>query len=321
VVVVDTDAETPAAVDAGCAAGVAATLDRLGTAQPAPTSTTTTPPTTVAPAPTSPPTSAAPATTAPPTCPTYTENPGTYPVKLCQKGTVVQNVQVYLVRNGYDIEVDGYFGPNTLAAVRDFQASAGLEVDGLVGPDTWFRLIGDDFLGTDDDGNGKVDPWEVVFDDANESDQRGSYVGLVFDTPPPDFRIVDQSTGAPIEGLRFHQGWLVLPTGAPMWGVDHISENGRNMLWLSRSEGQNSDGEPMPWTVVDVEDFSLADGDRLTSLCNLDGTSDRQVAGIVAAGQTGAGQFPTTQAWFFDVQTAQITPVDAARVTCSIEGD
>ncbi len=187
VLAVDTASDAPAAVDAGCPAGVTVTLDRMGTPEPeAPAPTTTT---TVPPAPT--PTTAAPNTTAPATCPSYAESPNTYPVKLCQTGSAVRNVQVELVQNGYDVEIDGYFGPNTQAAVRAFQSDHGLEVDGLVGPDTWARLIGDDFLGTDADGNDTVDPWEIVYDDPNESDQWEQYIGLVYTSSPPDFGIID----------------------------------------------------------------------------------------------------------------------------------
>ena len=35
------------------------------------------------------------------------------------------------------IEADGYYGPHTAAAVRNWQASHGLSADGLIGPDTW----------------------------------------------------------------------------------------------------------------------------------------------------------------------------------------
>ena len=101
------------------------------------------------------------------TCPSYTENTGTYPVQLCHEGTVVGNVQHWLFFNGSDIAGDGYFGPTTQAAVRDFQAGHGLEVDGLVGPDTWAALIADyPPVGRDSDGNGTIDPWEVSWDSA-----------------------------------------------------------------------------------------------------------------------------------------------------------
>jgi peptidoglycan hydrolase-like protein with peptidoglycan-binding domain len=35
---------------------------------------------------------------------------------------------------------DGYYGPNTAAALRSFQLPRGLEVDGLLGPATWSAL-------------------------------------------------------------------------------------------------------------------------------------------------------------------------------------
>jgi peptidoglycan hydrolase-like protein with peptidoglycan-binding domain len=38
------------------------------------------------------------------------------------------------------IDHDGIFGPNTEALVRDFQEKSGLDVDGIVGPQTWRGL-------------------------------------------------------------------------------------------------------------------------------------------------------------------------------------
>ena len=39
------------------------------------------------------------------------------------------------------LAMDGIFGAKTLAAVRAFQRSRGLQVDGVVGPLTWGRLF------------------------------------------------------------------------------------------------------------------------------------------------------------------------------------
>ncbi|MFC6733295.1 N-acetylmuramoyl-L-alanine amidase [Haladaptatus sp. DYSN1] len=42
---------------------------------------------------------------------------------------------------GYSIAVDGYYGAETEGAIEDFQSSAGLTVDGVVGHDTWQALV------------------------------------------------------------------------------------------------------------------------------------------------------------------------------------
>ena len=42
---------------------------------------------------------------------------------------------------GYNIDVDGIFGPATTTAVKNFQNSKGLTADGIVGPQTWLKLI------------------------------------------------------------------------------------------------------------------------------------------------------------------------------------
>jgi hypothetical protein len=63
-------------------------------------------------------------------------------VRNGDRGNDVRAVQ-YLLKNayGYDIAVDGIFGPKTEEAVKGFQTSRGLTVDGIVGPQTWKALI------------------------------------------------------------------------------------------------------------------------------------------------------------------------------------
>ena len=69
---------------------------------------------------------------------------------LIQGATVRQNSTGQAVRAaqhllktkfGYDLNVDGIFGPKTDAAVEDFQSKHHLVVDGIVGPMTWQALV------------------------------------------------------------------------------------------------------------------------------------------------------------------------------------
>lgn len=52
------------------------------------------------------------------------------------EGDDVRELQIALNKVGFNLEVDGYFGPATDEAVRKFQTDKGLVVDGIVGPTT-----------------------------------------------------------------------------------------------------------------------------------------------------------------------------------------
>ena len=54
-------------------------------------------------------------------------------LKYTMQGTEVKWLQWYLNKFGYNLSVDGIFGKKTLTAVKDFQKSHGLVIDGLVG--------------------------------------------------------------------------------------------------------------------------------------------------------------------------------------------
>lgn len=55
---------------------------------------------------------------------------------------VVVLIQKGLVSNGYDIAIDGVYGSGTESAVRQFQASHDMDVDGIVGSRTFYALTG-----------------------------------------------------------------------------------------------------------------------------------------------------------------------------------
>jgi hypothetical protein len=105
-------------------------------------------------------------TTAPvvlPRCDEYAYN-DTLPLEYCEEGRGIMYAQQILVRYGYEIEADSYFGPASYAAVRDFQARKGLPVTGRIDTETWRALDPNipqqSFPGTDLNGDGLVTPNE-----------------------------------------------------------------------------------------------------------------------------------------------------------------
>ena len=63
------------------------------------------------------------------------------PLRRGARGVTVRWLQRELVNHGYDILVDGDFGPKTAAAVRDFQLQNDLAVDEIVGKKTVAALL------------------------------------------------------------------------------------------------------------------------------------------------------------------------------------
>ena len=73
-----------------------------------------------------------------------------YPGALTRKGaqgSTVRQIQSALISRGFGSYLapwgaDGSFGNGTDGGVRAFQRAQGIDVDGIVGPDTWGRLFG-----------------------------------------------------------------------------------------------------------------------------------------------------------------------------------
>lgn len=69
-----------------------------------------------------------------------------YPGRAFRKGDVgeyVRIIQHRLNELGYDLVEDGIFGPKTKNAVVAFQTSKEIDIDGIVGPQTWKTLFGE----------------------------------------------------------------------------------------------------------------------------------------------------------------------------------
>ena len=64
-------------------------------------------------------------------------------LRLNSKGDNVKYLQVILNYYGYELKVDGFFGSKTEVAVKQFQKSRKLTVDGVVGSKTWNAMLAD----------------------------------------------------------------------------------------------------------------------------------------------------------------------------------
>ena len=56
-------------------------------------------------------------------------------------GEAIRDIQLRLEGLGYDLDASGTYDDATTAAVRAFQERRGVAVDGIVGTDTWRKLV------------------------------------------------------------------------------------------------------------------------------------------------------------------------------------
>ncbi|MBD2496648.1 peptidoglycan-binding protein [Nostoc sp. FACHB-280] len=61
-------------------------------------------------------------------------------LRFGNSGLAVRVLQKLLIANGYTIRIDGVYGALTESAVKAFQNRRNINVDGIVGPRTWFHL-------------------------------------------------------------------------------------------------------------------------------------------------------------------------------------
>nr|WP_293101735.1 peptidoglycan-binding protein [Okeania sp. SIO2F4] len=71
--------------------------------------------------------------------PTIGRGSSSYDVERLQ--SILNEIGYSLNEIGYSLVVDGIFGSNTEAVVKGFQKNRRLEVDGIVGPLTWYALM------------------------------------------------------------------------------------------------------------------------------------------------------------------------------------
>lgn len=130
---------------------------------------------------------------------------GSWPtVQAGSSGYRVTVIQYELRHRGYAITVDGSFGSQTDSVVRSFQSSQGLTVDGVVGPQTWPRLIISVQLGSSGDAVRAAQTALTANGYALTAD--GNF-GSVTDSKAKAFQ---QAHGLTVDGVVGAQTWAAL---------------------------------------------------------------------------------------------------------------
>lgn len=115
-------------------------------------------------------------------------------------GHTTQEVQTALNKFGYNLVVDGIYGPATTGAAIAYQKSHGLTPDGIVGPATWASLAGGAAAPAPSRGPGLVvdGVWGSL---TTRAEQAALRVAVDGDRGPNTIAAEQRRTGATVDGV------------------------------------------------------------------------------------------------------------------------
>lgn len=139
----------------------------------------------------------------------------TKPWRAAGSGTVssaVSGIQYLLRAHGQPVAADGSYGPATHAAVTAFQSAEGLVADGVVGPQTWPRLVVVTRGGSSGDAVRAVQQFGLVPSPGEEPlVVDGSYGPATTER----VRAFQRSWGLGVDGVAGPETWSFLSTLSP----------------------------------------------------------------------------------------------------------
>lgn len=132
------------------------------------------------------------------------------------RGYRVRFVQYLLKHRGfYKGKVDWYFGPQTERAVRAFQRSKGLKVDGVVGSQTWEKLIVPLKRGDRGDAVRAVQIFfGYVVSEIGDPKWKTSFNGIFDASTEKVVRISQKEDGLKVDGIIGAQTWCKFVGGS-----------------------------------------------------------------------------------------------------------
>jgi peptidoglycan hydrolase-like protein with peptidoglycan-binding domain len=139
----------------------------------------------------------------------------TEPWRAAGSGTVssaVSGIQYLLRAHGHPVAVDGSYGPATSAAVTAFQSAAGVVADGVVGPQTWPRLVITTRGGSSGDAVRAVQQFGLVPSPGEEPVAVDGSYGPLTTARVTAFQ---RSWGLGVDGVAGPETWSFLSTLSP----------------------------------------------------------------------------------------------------------